>query len=398
MSKASSALIEPAANPVSDPSPVGLRFTSRLNHEPPPVTTQLGWRYQWRSGRANLLSFGQERYHFFNRRQRETTRMRRSTFSAAAAALLGSSVLAHGQASPSISFIQVDRDVKLEVIDWGGTGRPVVLLAGNTQTAHDFTDFAPRLASTYHVYGITRRGFGVSSPAASGYSADQLADDVLAVIDSLGLTRPVLAGHSLAGEELSSIGSRHPEKVAGLIYLDAANAYAFYDSTRGDIRIDQNEVQRGLRELRVAASKGAAEEMRRLTRHLLTTDLPALERSLREIEERTPAVSSNPPTRYMPPPETGINRLIHEGMQRYTDIRAPVLAIYALRSISTNPSAADDPGRVRVLQALNRGAPAARVVILPDATHDVFRSNEADVLREMRAFIATLPVRVSTSP
>jgi pimeloyl-ACP methyl ester carboxylesterase len=39
---------------------------------------------------------------------------------------------------------------------------------------------------------------------------------VLAVCDFLKLQRPVVVGHSIAGEELSSIGSRHPEKVAGL--------------------------------------------------------------------------------------------------------------------------------------------------------------------------------------
>jgi pimeloyl-ACP methyl ester carboxylesterase len=138
--------------------------------------------------------------------------------------------------------------------------------------------------------------------------------------------------------------------------------------------------------------------MHRLTSRLLSTDLPALERSLREIERRTPATSSHPPTPYMPPPETGINRLIHDGMQRYTEVRAPVLAIYALRSISGNPAAADDPSRERVLQALRRGAPMARVVVLPNATHDVFRSNEADVLREMRAFIDSLPVHLTAPP
>jgi len=310
-------------------------------------------------------------------------------------ALLGSSGLAQ---TPQVVFIQVEPDIRLEVLDWGGTGQPVVLLAGNTRTAHDFSEFAPRLASTYHVYGITRRGFGSSSAPASGYSADRLGDDVLAVIDSLGLTRPVLAGHSLAGEELSSIGSRHPEKVAGLVYLDAANSYAFYDTTRGDYRIDRNEVVRGLEQLRVASSMGVAEEMHRLTSRLLLTDLPALERSLREIEKRTPSISSRPPTPYMPPPETGVNRLLHDGMQRYTDIRAPVLAIYALGSISSNPAATDDPGRERVLRALKRGAPTARVVVLPDATHDVFRSNEADVLRAMRAFIDSLPGRLMTPP
>ncbi len=77
--------------------------------------------------------------------------------------------------------------------------------------------FAPKLTGTYHVYGITRRGFGASSLPDSGYSADRLGDDVLEVIDDLRLTRPILVGHSIAGEELSSVGSRHAEKVAGLV-------------------------------------------------------------------------------------------------------------------------------------------------------------------------------------
>lgn len=66
MSEASSALIEPAANPVSDPAPVGLRLTSRLSHEPPPVTAQLGWRYHHvgipstvvRAGETHLKQYG----------------------------------------------------------------------------------------------------------------------------------------------------------------------------------------------------------------------------------------------------------------------------------------------------------------------------------------------------
>jgi pimeloyl-ACP methyl ester carboxylesterase len=81
-----------------------------------------------------------------------------------------------------------------------------------------FDDFAPKLTGPYHVYGITRRGFGMSSvPAAiaANYQADRLGDDVLEVCAALKVDRPVLVGHSIAGEELSSVGSRHPEKVAG---------------------------------------------------------------------------------------------------------------------------------------------------------------------------------------
>jgi pimeloyl-ACP methyl ester carboxylesterase len=49
---------------------------------------------------------------------------------------------------------------------------------------------------------------------------------VLAVIDALNLNRPVIAGHSIAGRELTWVGSRHPEKISGLIYLDAGFDYA----------------------------------------------------------------------------------------------------------------------------------------------------------------------------
>jgi len=138
----------------------------------------------------------------------------------------------------STRFITVDDNVTLEVLDWGGSGRPLILLAGLGNTAHVFDDFAPKLTPQYHVFGITRRGFGASSSPASGYSADRLGDDVLAVLDSLKLDRPVLVGHSIGGEELSSVGTRHAEKVAGLIYLDAGYAYAYYDPSLGDLSID----------------------------------------------------------------------------------------------------------------------------------------------------------------
>ena len=130
-----------------------------------------------------------------------------------------------------VRFITVARGINLEVLDWGGTGRPLVFLAGLGGNAHAFDKLAPKFTGNHHVYAITRRGYGASSrpdPASADYSADRLGDDVLAVIAAMKLERPVLAGHSIAGEELSSVGSRHPEKVAGLVYLDAGYSYAYY--------------------------------------------------------------------------------------------------------------------------------------------------------------------------
>ncbi len=61
-----------------------------------------------------------------------------------------------------VQFVTVDDGVRLEVLDWGGSGRAVVLLAGSGLSAHVFDDFAPKLTDCCHVYGITRRGYGVN--------------------------------------------------------------------------------------------------------------------------------------------------------------------------------------------------------------------------------------------
>ena len=54
--------------------------------------------------------------------------------------------------SPHVTrFITVGPDLRLEVLDWGGSGRALVLLAGGGDTAHVFDDFAPKLARDFHV-------------------------------------------------------------------------------------------------------------------------------------------------------------------------------------------------------------------------------------------------------
>ncbi len=120
-----------------------------------------------------------------------------------------------------VQFVGVEKDVRLEVLDWGGTGRSIVLLAGSGNTAHVFDDIAPKFATFGHVYGITRRGFGASSRPAAGYEDQRLADDVLQVLDSLHIQSPVLIGHSMAGGELTTLGAQHSRRLAGLVYLDA---------------------------------------------------------------------------------------------------------------------------------------------------------------------------------
>jgi non-heme chloroperoxidase len=306
----------------------------------------------------------------------------------------------------TVSFITVDKEVNLEVLDWGGSGPPLVFLAGLGNDAHIFDVFAPKFIAAHHVYGITRRGFGKSSAPAvtvTNYSADRLGDDVLAVVNSLNLIRPVLVGHSIAGEELSSIGSRHPEKVAGLIYLDAGYSYAFYNRSQGDLTLDSIELRKKTEQLLTAES---ARDEEQLIQQLLEIDLPQIEKELharqKELEAQ-PILPQNqqtqPSTR--PPVVLSPPVAIFEGEQKYTDIRVPILAIFAVPH-DLGSGFKNDPASLAAWEAMDTaqtGAqakafesalPSARVVRLPHANHYAFQSNEADVLREMNTFLATL--------
>jgi len=304
-------------------------------------------------------------------------------------------------ASPhKIQFITVDKDVKLEVLDWGGQGRPLVLLAGLGSTGHAFDQIAPKLAATFHVFAITRRGFAPSSiPDAieTNYSAQRLGDDVLAAIHQLKLEKPIVAGHSIAGEELSYIGTRHPQEVAGLIYLDAGYPYAFYDAIRGDASVDSDELRRKLDLLVVPRSNA---DQKKLIDELLTTDLPAIQKDLVKMEKdlaTTPDAPSLPSL-----DEMKIPLAVIRGETKFSTVKCPVLAIFAsphdfgaaLGGMTPAQRAAmeamDADFTGPQIKAFQQGNPNAKVVVLAHASHAVFVSNEADVLKEINAFAAAL--------
>ena len=83
-------------------------------------------------------------------------------------------------ASHRIQLVTVADSVQLEVLDFGGVGQPIVLLAGLGNTGHVFDEVAPKLTNIGHVYAITRRGYGASSRPQSGYDVSRLGEDVLA--------------------------------------------------------------------------------------------------------------------------------------------------------------------------------------------------------------------------
>jgi non-heme chloroperoxidase len=305
--------------------------------------------------------------------------------------LWGLTLSAQQDTSPhKVQLVTVEEGVRLEVLDWGGTGRPLIFLSGNGDTAHSFDSFAPKFTGQSHVYGITRKGFGASSkpaPANGNYSADQLGDDILAVMRALGIERPVLVGHSMAGEELSSIGSRFPAKVSGLVYLDAAY-FGFYDPSHPQLEIEMNDLKKRIDEIEA----GGVDEQEKLRE--LETTVARFESILHQNNED---VKTMPPL----PPRSPIGAALNFGVERYTAIPVPVLAIFACphdwsRFFPNDPErraarlAADTAQCNARAEALSRGVPGATVVRIPNADHYVHRSNETQVIDEMKKFLDRL--------
>jgi pimeloyl-ACP methyl ester carboxylesterase len=289
-------------------------------------------------------------------------------------------------------FIPVGQDVQLEVLDWGGAGRPLVLLPGGGDTAHVFDDFAPRLTSEFHVYGITRRGFGESGFAPLTSGSDTFGDDVLAVLDALTLESPVLVGHSIGGQELSSIGTRYPNRVAALVYLDAAYPYAF---NNGKVPTFDEISKVGFPQTPPPSDADLAsfDGLRQYYTRVLGFTYP--EGELRQKRSATPE------GRVGPPRASPGGRFLTAGMKEYVQIRTPALFLVSSQNpgrwaeTSTDPKIREQIAGLsafteRQAKAVEDGLPGARVVRLPGANHYVYLSNEADVLREMRAFLGRL--------
>jgi pimeloyl-ACP methyl ester carboxylesterase len=117
-------------------------------------------------------------------------------------------------------FVHV-HGIRLHYLDWGGSGPTLLFLTGMGSSAYIFSQFAPRFTDKFRVLALTRRGHGDSGYPETGYDADTLTEDIRQFLDSLHVEKAILAGHSLAGVELTHFAATYPSRVEKLIYLDA---------------------------------------------------------------------------------------------------------------------------------------------------------------------------------
>ena len=104
---------------------------------------------------------------------------------------------------------------------WGDPGRPPLLMFhGIGLCAQVWNSAARDLAQDYHVMAFDLRGHGDTDKPGDGYNFQQLGSDVAAVVQALGLERPLAVGHSAGGMSLLIADSLCPGTVGKAVLVD----------------------------------------------------------------------------------------------------------------------------------------------------------------------------------
>lgn len=120
---------------------------------------------------------------------------------------------------PERHFFVESAGARLACFDLGGSGQAALLLHGLYGASHEWRKTASWLKHSFHVFALDQRGHGKSSKGLNEGNLDNLALDVVSVIEHLGF--PVLLiGQSFGGLVALIVAGRRPEIVARLVLIE----------------------------------------------------------------------------------------------------------------------------------------------------------------------------------
>src|SRR5882724_5772751 len=128
---------------------------------------------------------------------------------------------------------------KLRVDDGGsGTGAPVIFVHGLGGDRHTWDAELAHLRASRRALAFDLHGSGESAPSASAdYAIDSMVADLAAVVDATHAPRVIVVGHSFGAEVVGAFAGKYPDRVAGVILVDATPDF----SGAGPDDLDQTE-------------------------------------------------------------------------------------------------------------------------------------------------------------
>jgi pimeloyl-ACP methyl ester carboxylesterase len=299
--------------------------------------------------------------------------------------------------NPKSDFVHVN-GIRLHYLDWGGSGPTLIFLTGMGATAYIFNKFAPRFTDKFRVLALTRRGHGDSDIPETGYDADTLTDDIRQFMDTLNIEKAILAGHSIAGVELTHFAATYPTRVEKLIYLDAL------DDRRGESVIMGQNPLRKIEIKREESSPHTLEEYIADAKR----DSPSFAEIWSElwVEEISHEVKVNDAGIIVDRMPESVGKMMIDNLMRgyipkRVEAKIPTLSFYAWKkpklsnAYTEEQKAAFDlferniakPFFRSLISEFQNRFPHAKVVVIPDGHHFCFIAQEELVYDEMRKFL-----------
>jgi non-heme chloroperoxidase len=126
----------------------------------------------------------------------------------------------HATSTLRFADVHLTTGVQLHYVEQGPSdGNPIILLHGYTDSRLSFSRVLPLLPARAHVWALDQRGHGDSDRPESGYSMRELAADVIAFMDAMGLPQTTLVGHSMGSLVAQEIMLADPKRVARLVLV-----------------------------------------------------------------------------------------------------------------------------------------------------------------------------------
>ena len=126
--------------------------------------------------------------------------------------LLGCQEARHAQVlSPTLT---------MHYMDWGGDKPPLLALHGLSSSAHWYDKCMPFLTPYFQCIAPDQRAHGLTTQPDGGYDWETLGEDLIRLLDHLGIEKTAVLGHSWGASVAGHLTVRHPERVTALVLID----------------------------------------------------------------------------------------------------------------------------------------------------------------------------------
>lgn len=127
-----------------------------------------------------------------------------------------------------------------------GTGTPLVLIHGFPLDHSIWNAAAPLLENDFDLIIPDLRGFGGSTAPSTSYLMTDIASDLAALLDSLGVGQTTLAGHSMGGYAALAFAKAFPDRVSGLALISSQAAGDAPDRKEGRYKTASDVAEKGV--------------------------------------------------------------------------------------------------------------------------------------------------------